>query len=239
VAPAANPYNEEDVKENPYLKRIRAIIDARKDDESLENMMRDIEEGDGVVKILEELSKEDSKEMTTDEAKAKAKEESESFSFEDSETSTVAPEHASYERTEKPTKDLTAKEKYERRKQRATENYKKRKKTLRDLRKRAYSTIVPIPTPLLDLANYLITKAQIGTYKIAQFAEEFKNLAKSRGFNANEFLSGIKAFYIDNAAAAITENPELLENFSDTKEIVGFHFEDTLDIKQPITVGSA
>jgi hypothetical protein len=109
--------------------------------------------------------------------------------------------------TEQPV--ITPKEKYERRKKRANENYKKRKKNLRDLRKKAYSVIVPIPTPLLDLANYLITKGLIGTYKIAQFAEEFKNLVKSRGFNANDFLSGIKAFYIDNAAAAISENPEL------------------------------
>ena len=225
MAPAANPYNEEDVKENSYLKRIRAIMDARKDDESLENMMRDIEEGDGVVKILEALSKEDAKESTTDESRERAREESESFSFESDET-TTASEPVLNERTEEPAKELTAREKYEKRKKRANENYKKRKKTLRDLRKRAYATIIPIPTPLLDLANYLITKAQIGTYKIAQFAEEFKNLAKSRGFNANEFLSGIKAFYIDNAAAAITENPELLENFSDTKEIVEFHFND-------------
>ena len=238
VAPAANPYNEEDVKENSYLKRIRAIMDARKDDESLENMMRDIEEGDGVVKILEALSKEDAKESTTDESREKAREESESFSFESGET-TTASEPILSERTEEPAKELTAREKYEKRKKRANENYKKRKKTLRDLRKRAYATIIPIPTPLLDLANYLITKAQIGTYKIAQFAEEFKNLAKSRGFNANEFLSGIKAFYIDNAAAAITENPELLENFSDTKEIVEFHFNDQLEIKQPVTIGSA
>jgi hypothetical protein len=81
----------------------------------------------------------------------------------------------------------------------------------------------------LDLANYLITKAQIGTYKIAQFAEELKNLAKTRGFNANDFVSGIKSFYIDNAVQAISENPELSENFSDTKEIVSFHFGDQIE----------
>jgi hypothetical protein len=58
-------------------------MDARKDDESLENMMHDIEEGDGVVRILEELSKEDEKESTSDESKEAAKYESEHFSFED------------------------------------------------------------------------------------------------------------------------------------------------------------
>jgi hypothetical protein len=77
----------------------------------------------------------------------------------------------------------------------------------------------------------LIAKGQLGVYKIAQFAEELKNVAKAKGFNANDFLSGIKAFYIDNVTANIVENPELLENFSDPKEILDFHFSDQLDIK--------
>jgi hypothetical protein len=88
-APAAEPYNEEDVKNNPYARRIKAIIDARKDDESLEHMMRDIEEGDGVVKILDELAKEETKEATSDKDKEDARERSESFDFETAETSPV------------------------------------------------------------------------------------------------------------------------------------------------------
>ena len=238
-APAAEPYNEEDVKNNPYARRIKAIIDARKDDESLEHMMRDIEEGDGVVKILDELAKEETKEATSDKDKEDARERSESFDFETAETSPVEAISSPSESVSTAQPTITPREKYERRKQRANENYKKRKKSLRDLRKRAYATIVPIPTPLLDLANYLITKAQIGTYKIAQFAEELKNLAKSRGFNANDFVSGIKSFYIDNAVQAISENPELSENFSDTKEIVSFHFGDQIETSQPTTTGAA
>jgi hypothetical protein len=72
-APAAEPYDESAVKNNPYSRRINAIIEARKEDESLEYMMRDIEEGDGVVKILNELEKEESKENTSDKAKESAK----------------------------------------------------------------------------------------------------------------------------------------------------------------------
>ena len=66
-------------------------MEARNDDESLEHMMRDIEYGDGVVKILDELAKEDTKEATSDEAKAEAKDKSESFDFEDAETSATSP----------------------------------------------------------------------------------------------------------------------------------------------------
>ena len=240
-APATEPYNEEDVKNNPYQRRIRAIMDARKDDESLEHMMRDIEEGDGVVKILEELEKEDVKSSTSDKEKAAAKKKSESFDFEEETDSTSQEEGISVasETVSTVTPTITPREKFERRKQRANENYKKRKKTLRDLRKRAFSTIVPIPTPLLDLANYLMAKAQIGTYKIAQFAEELKNFAKNRGFNANDFVSGIKSFYIDNATTAISENPSLMENFSTPKEIVNFHFADQIVTTQPVTTGAA
>ena len=75
-APAAEPYDESVVKNNPYQRRIQAIIDARKDDESLEYMMHDIEEGDGVVKILNELENEEVKENTSDEAKEAAEKKS-------------------------------------------------------------------------------------------------------------------------------------------------------------------
>lgn len=82
VAPAAEPYDESAVKNNPYQRRIKAIIDARKDDESLEYMMHDIEEGDGVVKILNELEKEDQKQNTSDTVKEQARKESETLDFE-------------------------------------------------------------------------------------------------------------------------------------------------------------
>jgi hypothetical protein len=129
------------------------------------------------------------------------------------------------------------------RKQRANKNYIERKKSLKDLRKnlrnKAYASIIPIPTPLLDLANYLITKTQIGTYKIAQFADELKNLAESKGFNANDFISGIKDYYINNAVSILSENPELAENISTASEIANFHFADKMEIKQDPAPGSA
>lgn len=241
-APAAEAYVEEEVKNNPYSRRIKAIMDARKDDESLEHMMHDIEYGDGVVKILEELEKEDTKTSTSDEAMAAAKEESETFDFERGEaapTASTEPVSSAVTPISAEEHTITPRERFERRKKRANENYKKRKKTLRDLRKNAYAAIVPIPTPLLDLANYLMTKGQIGTYKIAQFAEELKNLAKSKGFDARNFLSGIKSFYIDKTVEAISEQPDLLENFSSNKEIVDFHFQDEPIAKQPAVIGSA
>lgn len=231
------PYNSKDVDNNPLKKRIKAIIDARKDDKALEHMADDIENGDGVVRILNELSKEDTKSNTSEEAKEAAKKASESFDFEDDVQQEATPIETHPEVSETaPTvsEQLTPKQKYDRRKQRATESYKKRKKTLRDIRKNAFASIVPIPTPLLNLANYLISKAEIGTYKIAQFAEEFKNAAKARGFNANDFISGIKEFYI-NKAVAITD-PSVLENFSAPKEIVDFHYSDEMTIKRPVIV---
>jgi hypothetical protein len=87
------------------------------------------------------------------------------------------------------------------------------------LRNRANAAIVPIPTPLLDLANILIHKAELGTYKIAEFAEQISQAAKNRGFNAKSFISGIKSFYIDNLVSAVSMNPELMENFSPIEEI--------------------
>ena len=227
--PATEAYDESAVANNPLLRRVKAIIQTRQDNQNLDRMIDDIENGDGVTKILSELAKEESKEATSDEAKEAARRESETLSFETAETPSTKPVEAISSpseaiSTEQPT--ITPKEKYERRKKRANENYKKRKKSLRDLRKNTYATIVPIPTPLLDLANYLIAKAEIGVYKIAQFAEELKSLAERKGFNANEFLTGIKAFYIDKTTAAIAENPDILENISSAKEIVGFHFTD-------------
>jgi hypothetical protein len=41
-----------------------------------------------------------------------------------------------------------------------------------------FASLVPIPTPLMDIANALITKAEIATYKISQFAEELREIAK-------------------------------------------------------------
>ena len=231
------PYDSSAVNKNPLKRRIAAIMEARQDDKALEHMADDIENGDGVVKILEELAKEENKTNTSDEAINKAKEASESFDFEEAEQPTAVEEQVLSEASEQPvqpSEQLTAKQKYERRKQKANEKYKNRKKSLRDIRKNAYATFVPIPTPLLDLANYLITKAEIGTYKIAQFAEELKQVAKNRGFNANDFLSGIKSFYIDKAVSI--EDPSLLENFSTPQEIRDFHYGDEMIIKRPVVV---
>jgi len=226
-------YNEKDVENNPYKRRIQSIIEARKDNEALNWMINDIENGDGVVKILEELAEEDYKEDNSEDVKTRAKEDSESFDFEYSEESTTPT-------TSKPTiaeTKPTSKEKYERRKAKAKEKYKNRKKSLRNLRKRAFATIIPIPTPLLDIANILITKAEIATYKIAQFAEELKKAAEKKGYNANSFLSGIKSFYIDKLVSVLIDNPELSDNFSSTEEIKSFTF-DSVIIVQPI-YGSA
>jgi len=200
-------------------------------------MADDIEYGDGVVKILDELANEESKANESGEIVEEARRKSETLSFEEGVAENSSPETDT--NVGETSATIKPKEKFERRKKRAKENYAKRKKSLRDLRKKTFATIIPIPTPILDLANYLIAKAEIGVYKIAQFAEELKAAAKNRGYNANDFISGIKAFYIDKATSVAAENPELLENFSTPKEIVDFHFDDTPIIKQPVVIGSA
>jgi hypothetical protein len=99
-----------------------------------------------------------------------------------------------------------------------------------------FASLVPIPTPLMDIANALITKAEIATYKISQFAEELKEVAKQKGYNANTFLSGIKSFYIDKLVSTLTTNPQLSENFSSNQEIVQYMFDDVV-INQPVGSG--
>lgn len=225
-------YNENDVKDNPYKKRIQAIIDARKDDQALEDMANDIEYGDGVVKILDELARQEDTSNNSEEVKQQALQESNTLDVED----VSQP-------TEPQQVQVTPEQKYEERKKASKSRYEKRKKNLRDLRRnlrnRANAAIVPIPTPLLDLANILIHKAELGTYKIAEFAEQISQVAKNRGFNAKSFISGIKSFYIDNLVSAVSINPELMENFSSVEEIQNFHFSDEIEIKQPVAVGTA
>jgi hypothetical protein len=88
----------------------------------------------------------------------------------------------------------------------------------------------------MDIANALITKAEIATYKISQFAEELREVAKQKGYNANTFLSGIKSFYIDKLVSTLTTNPQLSENFSSNQEIVQYMFNDVV-IEQPVGSG--
>jgi hypothetical protein len=92
---------------------------------------------------------------------------------------------------------------------------------------------VPIPTPLLDFANYIIHKAELGTYKIAQFAEDMKKAAQRQGTDANGFLSGIKSFYMDNVMALAASNQDVLENISSAQEVVSFNFGTDIVFKQP------
>lgn len=229
-------YNEKDVENNPYMRRIQSIIETRKDNKALNAMINDIENGDGVVKIMEELAEKEYKTDTSEETKTKAKEESESFSFETEDETEPAPVV-----TEEVPK-VTAKEKYKSRKAKAEERSKKRKENISKLRKhlrnRANAAFIPIPTPLLDIANVLITKAEIATYKIAQFAEELSNFARQRGYNAGSFLSGIKEFYIDKFAQVLVTQPELAENFSSLDEIKAFGF-DIPAVPQPIVYSTA
>lgn len=227
-------YNSEDVKNNPYKRRIQAIIDTRKDNEALNWMINDIENGDGVTKILEELAEQQYKEDTKSAADAKAKEESETLPFEESAVEPEVEIPSTTTNVAEPVK--TPKQRYEERKARANKKYKERKKSIRDLRKKMFASLVPIPTPLMDIANALITKAEIATYKISQFAEELREIAKQKGYNANTFLSGIKSFYIDKLVSTLTTNPQLSENFSSNQEIVQFMFNDVV-ISQPVGSG--
>ena len=228
-----------EIENNPYKKRIKAIIDTRKDNKALNWMINDIENGDGVTRILDEIAKEEEKASNTEEVKQKAKEESETLDFERG----AAPVTETPTQVSTPAPKETAKEKYEKRASKSKKRYQERKKSLRDLRRnlrnRANAAIIPIPTPLLDIANYLVHKAEIGTYKIAEFAEELKNIAQKKGINATEFLSGIKKFYIDNTMEMAIEDPTVFENISTIEDIVKFNFGTDIEFTQPIEFGTA
>lgn len=232
--PAANP---EDVKDNLYKKRIQAIMETRKENKALNWMINDIEKGDGVTRILEQIAKDEEKASNSEEVKQQAKEESETLAFERGSSEPVQSQP-----TVQSTQ-ATPKEKYQKRASRSKQKYQQRKKSLRELRKnlrnRANGMIIPIPTPLLDFANYLIHKVQLGTYKIAQFAEELKNFAEKKGIDANEFLSGIKEYYINNTLEMMIEDPTVAENISPIEEIMSFNFGTDLGFTQPIVFGTA
>ena len=235
--PKANP---EDVKNNDYKKRIQAIIETRNENKALNWMINDIENGDGVTRILNEIAAEENKTSNSEDAKQKAKAESEILDFE------TGPENTETEQnvvTSQQDIQETPKDKYQKRAEKSRQAYQQRKKTLRDLRRklrnRANSAIIPIPTPLLDIANYLIHKAQLGTYKIAQFAEEIKNYAQKKGIDATEFLSGIKEYYINSTMDMSIEDPSIIENISPIEEIVGFDFGTNIAFTQPILFNNA
>lgn len=237
----AREADQKELENDPYKKRIQAIIETRKENSALNWMINDIENGDGVTKILDKLAEEEEKTANSEEAIEKAKAESETLDIEQGEETPIV--ESTVEQEVVATQPETPKQKYKRIAKNVKKKYEERKKSLRDLRRNLRNRLnalpIPIPTPLLDIANYLISKVQLGTYKIAQFAEELKNIAENRGIQANQFLSGIKSFYIDKTMEMISLNPELMENVSSIEEVMSFNFGTDITYTQPAVFGTA
>ena len=109
------------------------------------------------------------------------------------------------------------KRKAEERIAKAKERYQSRKRKLHG--GRVHMEIIPV-TAIASIANDLFTAAEIGTYKIAQFITDLKDVLDSE-LN-KETLNNAKRVYNTKAAKFKYKHPELSDNVSNADEIVNY-----------------
>ena len=209
-------YNEEEVKNNDYKTRVNKIREADRQNAKLNWMVADAYQGDLITKYMEQLEEERSK---APEAKSVKQDKEDPIG-----TPVVTEEpKTKWEetRTKREGNLAKSKEKYERRKARAKEIYEKNKKKLR---RNAYGSFIPALPQLTQAANYLLQKAKISTYKIAQFVEDLKEIAED--IDIDSVLPAVKELYSKYAARQAIFNSDVLNNLSSAEEVAQYGYVD-------------
>lgn len=238
-----SPKKGEDGSKSKYGRRVDAIIEANDRNEKLNWFVNDAYSGDAVNKLNDVLEEELRKEFeealkktkkakdskvpspvetssTTDES-AKTDSTTNAPAVDDStatESETVDTEALKKAKAEKLKSNLSKnKRKAQERIAKAKQRYQKRYRKLHG--KRLHMEVIPY-TWILDIANGLFTAAEMGTYKIAQFITDLKDVLDSE-LN-KETLDNAKRAYNTKATKFKYKHPELADNVSNADEIVNY-----------------
>lgn len=238
-----SPKKGEDGSKSKYGRRVDAIIEANDRNEKLNWFVNDAYSGDAVNKLNDVLEEELRKEFEEELKKTKKAKDSkvpspvETSSTTDESTktdsTTNAPAVDDSTATESETVDTEAlkkakaeklksnlsknKRKAQERIAKAKQRYQKRYRKLHG--KRLHMEVIPY-TWILDIANGLFTAAEMGTYKIAQFITDLKDVLDSE-LN-KETLDNAKRAYNTKATKFKYKHPELADNVSNADEIVNY-----------------
>lgn len=218
-----SPKEGKDGSNSKYGRRVDAIIEANDRNEKLNWFVNDAYSGDAVNKLNDVFEQELRKEFEEQLKKAKdsknTKVPSPTQVNQTSDNSTSDNTAVSSEdKSEKLKSKLSEnKRKAEERIAKAKERYQSRKRKLHG--GRLHMEIIPV-TAIASIANDLFTAAEIGTYKIAQFITDLKDVLDSE-LN-KETLDNAKRVYNTKAAKFKYKHPELSDNVSNADEIINY-----------------
>ena len=218
-----SPKEGKDGSNSKYGRRVDAIIEANDRNEKLNWFVNDAYSGDAVNKLNDvfeqELRKEFEEQLKKSKDSKNTKAPSPTQVNHTSDNSTADNTTISSEdKSEKLKSKLSEnKRKAEERIAKAKERYQRRKKKLHG--GRLHMEIIPV-TAIASIANDLFTAAEIGTYKIAQFITDLKDVLDSE-LN-KETLDNAKRVYNTKAAKFKYKHPELSDNVSNADEIVNY-----------------
>lgn len=223
-----SPKEGKDGSNSKYGRRIDAIIEANDRNEKLNWFVNDAYSGDAVNKLNDVFEQELRKEFEEQLKKAKdskntkvpsptqVSQTSDNSTADNSTSDNTAV--SSEDKSEKLKSKLSEnKRKAEERIAKAKERYQRRKRKLHG--GRVHMEIIPV-TAIASIANDLFTAAEIGTYKIAQFITDLKDVLDSE-LN-KETLDNAKRVYNTKAAKFKYKHPELSDNVSNANEIVNY-----------------
>lgn len=228
-----------------YRKRIEKIMNSTKVNEALDWMISDMYYGDGVSAYMEGVEKEHesaAKRVTSEQVKYKPEEIKgdplATEEFKPTETKPIeskpqpevvtTPEETTtkFEQTADKRKQAFNESnlKYQKNKQKAQEAYERRKKRYKNWKKGNLSAaLVPFQDAIVSIANNLMKNAEIGTYKIQEFIEDVKEIA--RDIDIKDYIPQLKQLYIKNAtkiAFQYSDHPEYIDNMSSADEVVAY-----------------
>ena len=223
-----SPKEGKDGSNSKYGRRIDAIIEANDRNEKLNWFVNDAYSGDAVNKLNDvfeqELRKEFEEQLkkTKDSKNTKVPSPTQVNKTSDNSTADNSTSDNTTVSNEDKAEKLKSKLSENKRKAKeriakAKERYQSRKRKLHG--GRLHMEIIPV-TAIASIANDLFTAAEIGTYKIAQFITDLKDVLDSE-LN-KETLDNAKRVYNTKAAKFKYKHPELSDNVSNADEIVNY-----------------
>lgn len=223
-----SPKEGKDGSNSKYGRRVDAIIEANDRNEKLNWFVNDAYSGDAVNKLNdvfeqelrkkfeEQLKKSKDSKNTKAPSPIQVNQTSDNSTADNSTSDNTAI--SSEDKAEKLKSKLSEnKRKAKERIAKAKERYQRRKRKLHG--GRLHMEIIPV-TAIASIANDLFTAAEIGTYKIAQFITDLKDVLDSE-LN-KETLDNAKRVYNTKAAKFKYKHPELSDNVSNADEIVNY-----------------
>lgn len=203
-------YYQKKVANNPYAKRVDAIIETNKRNEALDWMVEDIASGDAVVKAYEAYEEDKNKQPV----------ESKEKTPEDPFDSKIQPE-SKKQNKKKQDRLIKNKQKYQRRIAKARDSYNKRKAKYNNWKRGSLNAaFLPFQDALVKAANALWFLLEDGVYTIARFVEDMQMIVQDK--DVSEMISDLKRLYIGKYAQLQYQGSPLVNNMSTPAEVAAY-----------------